>query len=265
MADPRERDEDEDEKLAQELATLAAQMAPFFVEAPHRRPLARQHAAELTIEPLIDAIAEFGTAVGDSVGKDYRINNPRVVKHLRQYLSERVPMINQTTRDALLAALKNEEPRAAIRKVFEQAREHRATLIAQSEISRSSSFAAIDAGKWVGALDFKQWISQRDEKVRHTHAAMDGQIVGWLEDFVSPSGAKGPYPGALGTPEEDIACRCWPAPTNKTAKRNLADGRALQETADALRAPMIEEMTAAWRKVFDEQEAALLAELDEEG
>ena len=91
-----------------------------------RRALRRRRAAELTVEPLVDVVSEFGTVVGDSVGKDYRVNNSRVEKFLKSYMIERVDMINATTRDALQKALQSDDPRQAVRDVFRRARESRA-------------------------------------------------------------------------------------------------------------------------------------------
>jgi hypothetical protein len=167
-------------------------------------------------------------------------------------------MINATTRKALRKALDEDDPVAAVRHVFEIARSSRAKQIAASEVVRSSGFAAIDAGKWNAELDLKTWISQRDSHVRHTHEVLDGQTVGWLEDFISPSGAHGPAPGQLGRPEEDIGCRCFPVPSRPGTRRELTQGQAVQEFADQLRQPFEQDLEAAWVRVFNEQEKAAL-------
>lgn len=56
------------------------------------------------------------------------------------------------------------------------------------------------------------WRSAGDNKVRHTHAAMNGQVVNGLETpFLSPSGAMLRYPGDTGLgagADEVIGCRC---------------------------------------------------------
>lgn len=56
------------------------------------------------------------------------------------------------------------------------------------------------------------WRSAGDNKVRHTHAAMNGQVVSGLETpFVSPSGALLRFPGDTGLgagADEVIGCRC---------------------------------------------------------
>lgn len=199
--------------------------------------------------------------MAESAGRRYNLANARAERHLREYMTERVDLINSTTRAALHKALASEDPETAVREVFRHAREARANSIAASEVARTSGWASLDAGKWDSDLDLKTWISQRDPHVRRTHVELDGQTVGWLEDFVSSSGARGPHPGALGTPEEDVGCRCYPAPSRPDARRDLTDGRAVQEFADSLRRPLEAELAAAWRRVFSEQEAAVLAEL----
>ena len=59
-----------------------------------------------------------------------------------------------------------------------------------------------------GADVVKQWDSTLDGKTRHTHRALDGQIVGVDEYFKSESGYKALYPGNFGIPSEDCNCRC---------------------------------------------------------
>lgn len=58
----------------------------------------------------------------------------------------------------------------------------------------------------------KVWRSASDDRVRDTHAEMDGQeVVGIDTPFTSPSGAqmKHPLDGSLGAPPEEIInCRC---------------------------------------------------------
>jgi phage portal protein BeeE len=68
---------------------------------------------------------------------------------------------------------------------------------------------ATTAGLDVGGI---MWLSARDSAVRDTHDAgsggLDGKVVQPGEDFVSPSGARGPGPGLMSTLAENINCRC---------------------------------------------------------
>jgi len=57
-------------------------------------------------------------------------------------------------------------------------------------------------------VTFKEWLDSSDERVRETHAILDGSIVPIEGQFISASGASAPHPGAFGVAEEDINCRC---------------------------------------------------------
>ncbi len=55
----------------------------------------------------------------------------------------------------------------------------------------------------------KTWRSAMDERVRHTHIALNGQTVGFDEAFESPSGAFLRYPHDPQAPTaETVMCRC---------------------------------------------------------
>lgn len=227
-----------------------------------RGTIRRRRAADLTVDPIIDVISEFGVAVAEAVDREYRLDNARVEKFLKDYMAERVGMINRTTAQAVQKALRADDPETAVREVFRRAREERAPIIAQSEVDRASNFAAIDAGKWVRELTRKQWITQEDETVRETHREMHGQIRDWTENFESPSGAKGPTPGQLGRPEEDIGCRCSALPVKGDVLDEIKrSGEDPVDMYNRLREPFVRAAEDAWQQVFSEQEAAVLAEV----
>lgn len=54
----------------------------------------------------------------------------------------------------------------------------------------------------------KTWISSKDERVRSTHADMEGVTIPYEDDFVMPDGVEGFAPGIIGAPQHDINCRC---------------------------------------------------------
>jgi hypothetical protein len=89
----------------------------------------------------------------------------------------------------------------------------KSTRIARTEGHRVYEQARNDAVKRVSEKTkhkmMKRWVSSKDERVRDSHIEMDGQEVPVDEDFVNPvTGGKGPHPGAMGTAEDDINCRC---------------------------------------------------------
>lgn len=55
----------------------------------------------------------------------------------------------------------------------------------------------------------KTWHSVKDERVRSSHAAMDGVTIPFEDDFTLPSGVTCPRPGETGEAAEDINCRCY--------------------------------------------------------
>ncbi len=54
----------------------------------------------------------------------------------------------------------------------------------------------------------KTWVSSKDERVRSTHAEMEGVTIPYEGDFVMPDGVEGFAPGIIGAPQHDINCRC---------------------------------------------------------
>lgn len=56
---------------------------------------------------------------------------------------------------------------------------------------------------------YKIWHTMSDERVRSSHASMDGVKVKFDEEFTLPSGATCLYPKTTGYPDEDINCRCY--------------------------------------------------------
>lgn len=87
----------------------------------------------------------------------------------------------------------------------------RARMIARTESTRAASVGNQQAYSQAMAegIDVrKQWLSARDDKVRDTHADLDGQTVGVNEMFTSESGATAEGPAQFGEPSEDINCRC---------------------------------------------------------
>jgi uncharacterized protein with gpF-like domain len=206
-------------------------------------------------------IAEFGGAVSDAVGKDYRLDNSRVEKFLKGYASKRIKMMNDTTREQLREALASDDPRSAVLEVFRHARDARAKMIAGTEVVRASNFAAIDAGKWVRVLDKKRWATQQDGRVRDEHRGLHGQTVLWNEKFRSPYGHTGPGPGSMtGGAANNANCRCSAVPVREEVVEEF--DRDPVELFDNLRAPFEEQLEQHWRNVFREQEAAVLAEID---
>lgn len=92
-------------------------------------------------------------------------------------------------------------------------------------IGRTEALSALNASQYEalkqavesGQLDQAQvrrvWRSASDMRVRHTHAALNGDTAGIEESFRSPSGAMLRFPGDPAAPISERAnCRCWMQP-----------------------------------------------------
>ena len=87
----------------------------------------------------------------------------------------------------------------------------RALTIARTEATRVSNQGAADAFRQADALGVKvqkQWLSARDDLVRDTHIALDGQPPIPVGGLFESSGGSADVPGGFGDPAEDINCRC---------------------------------------------------------
>jgi len=103
--------------------------------------------------------------------------------------------------------------------------------------------------------------STKDDHVRDTHIALDGTIVAIDEDFVSPSGATGPFPGELGESFEDCGCRC--AIITVLAERSKEMRAAQWKSIQSERAPFERKLRLALDGAFQEQRKTVIAKMRE--
>ncbi len=76
-------------------------------------------------------------------------------------------------------------------------------------VQEQGKIESLDYASKQGVKMVKRWLSSQDERVRDSHAHMDGVTVDYEEDFFNPeTGGTGPGPGLMGTAEDDINCRC---------------------------------------------------------
>lgn len=88
---------------------------------------------------------------------------------------------------------------------------NRSMRIARTEGQRVYNTKQLEAQREAEQLGIevqKMWQSTLDGRTRSTHRSLDGQIRNIDEDFISPSGARGPSPSNMGVASEDINCRC---------------------------------------------------------
>lgn len=185
----------------------------------------------------LDVIGRVNRATGSRVGGQIGLTAPQAqfAASARQELASGDPdamrrYLERTRRDkrfdkAVLAAIRDgkkldlETVNRIVGRYSDRLLQLRGEMLARTE-----ALTSIHAGKYEG---FRQglektnyppeavsrvWRSAGDSKVRHTHAAMNGQEVQGLDTpFQSPSGATLRYPGDTGLgagADEVIGCRC---------------------------------------------------------
>lgn len=83
------------------------------------------------------------------------------------------------------------------------------TMTALSKSRDDAVKQAILSGKVDAAFITKRWRSAGDNRVRHTHRALNNDEVGFYQSFQSPSGATLRFPGDPSAPiSETSGCRC---------------------------------------------------------
>ncbi|MNX98291.1 Phage Mu protein F like protein [compost metagenome] len=92
-------------------------------------------------------------------------------------------------------------------------------------VARTEAMTALHEGQYESLLQLvdseavqesqvrRVWRSSSDLRVRHTHAALNGDSAGLRDTFHSPSGARLRFPGdPLAPVSERVNCRCWCEP-----------------------------------------------------
>ena len=183
-------------------------------------------------------------------------------------------LLNDTTRARLEDAIAKgeaagEDIETIVQRVidlFDGMAERRAPGVAATESTRAGGAASASASKQVG-VGWHSWLSMRDDHVRDTHGALDGQTIRVGRFFVSPSGATALHPGGFGVAEEDCGCRCVLVPKIKTKLAAAADlateeGKsAAWHHFEAVRRASAEEFVASIRDLFAGQKAAVIQAL----
>lgn len=227
-----------------------------------------------------EIVKEFGQRAVDIANDRLNINisfdllDPRVVQFLESDAGKLIKDINGTTlrhlREQLVEGVNEGEsiPKLAkrISEVFSEAKGRRSVVIARTEVVRASNFGAYE-GMRQGGVPKREWLATRDDRVRDSHLAADGQIVGIDQPFTLGSGVQTMYPGASGVPEEDIQCRCTTAPVFD--ERSLYDTEEKRAAAwrkyDADIRPYERQFEAATKRGFQAQQNAVMDKLKELG
>lgn len=174
------------------------------------------------IEPLGERTAKTGAEdILEEINDE--ITPFEITDALREYLARTigadVTKVLETQKELIRELVsKAAEEHWTIRQLEQEFRDRqirserfRSMMIARTETAKLYNKGATE-GMAEAGIATKEWLSARDEDVRESHAVMDGRAVGLNDDFILPSGARGPFPGQIDRAEESVNCRCTVIP-----------------------------------------------------
>jgi len=100
---------------------------------------------------------------------------------------------------------------AEVDRIMAKARRTRARLIAESEATGAVTDGQLEAWGIEGLTIHVRWVTANDERVRPSHASLNGTSVR-VGDSFDIGGCTGVGPGRSGCPSEDCNCRCVLSP-----------------------------------------------------
>jgi hypothetical protein len=143
----------------------------------------------------------WGEHVAGELGN--RLEHGVMEEWLRNHARVQAEYVNGFTRDRIADALTEDEPRSAVRTLFEFAVGVRAAQIARSGVTSATNFGAQEGAKQ-GGLRTKTW-RVNSGNPRDEHAAMNGETVGIREPFSNGM----MWPGdPSGGADENANCMC---------------------------------------------------------
>jgi hypothetical protein len=179
----------------------------------------RAVAPKAVLDSVVKSVAEMNIDIG------FDVHDPRITVFVQSQSFNFVRNIDDTTKSALAdmldEALAKGTPtavfRAQIENKFAEYQGHRAVAIARTEMGIAENYGsqfALEEAVGLGMKAKKMWISARDNRVRDSHIAADGQVVRVDQAFVvGRCRMLYPMDGArCSDPGEIVMCRCRTVP-----------------------------------------------------
>lgn len=145
---------------------------------------------------------------------DEKVDEPIDGAQLGDRITRNAALLYQGIRDAIAKGLAEGESYQEIAERLQRELEidaNRALLIARTQGHRAQQAGRLDSlieAEGQGVEMVKVWDATLDKRTRPAHRILDGMAIGMKEMFVSPAGGRGPAPGQMGNPADDINCRC---------------------------------------------------------
>jgi HK97 family phage portal protein len=153
---------------------------------------------------ILTAETWAGIVVGSlEADVDEDVMELRMRPWLEEHTRVQAAYINASTRDRLETALRDPEPREAVKYVFELALTAWTTRQARDAVTTATNFGAMEGAKASG-LGQKTW-QVNSSNPRPDHAALNGMTIGIRDLF--PNGLRWPGDPA-GSAEQNANCNC---------------------------------------------------------
>jgi SPP1 gp7 family putative phage head morphogenesis protein len=127
------------------------------------------------------------------------------VELITKMTAEELDSIGETVAEAATKGLRVEALAERVQERFGVS-DSRAALIARDQTLKLNSHIASDRMQAVGVKTYV-WVASRDERVRDSHAALDGQTFAFSDPPVTDERT-----GARNNPGQDFQCRCTASP-----------------------------------------------------
>lgn len=168
-----------------------------------------QDSGDATLEELRERLQDPG-----SIGVDFDLNNPAVVRFLEGRAQRFAREVNETTWNRLKESLaEGIDAGEAIRDLEKRVEDimgdrirSSAETIARTEVVSSSNFGAMEAARQSGVVEGKEWLAALDSRTRPEHVDAHGQTRK-LEEKFDVGGEKLMQPGE-GSAAMAVNCRC---------------------------------------------------------
>lgn len=154
------------------------------------------------------------TNFANALNLDFNLQNPRVLKAIERRVDKLASQVTGTSAQRIIDAIRagrdagmgiGQIAELVDKAAFGAMDEARATMIARTETVGAMNEGEFNTAKEEGVMAEKEWLTQQDDRVRDSHADLDGVRVGMDEEF--DNGLQ--YPGdPSGEADEVINCRC---------------------------------------------------------
>ncbi|HHV79080.1 MAG TPA: minor capsid protein [Firmicutes bacterium] len=161
------------------------------------------------LEAILPELQKIFAKFAEKAAKQHRVSfdpsEPAALEWINEHAFELVEQVTDTTVEQLRATLEEgwkagegvEGLAERIRQVFDQATRYRSFVIARTETTAAANMAQIAVMERAG-VQYKQWLTGRDERVCPLCGSLDGKVVRIDEEFA---------PGIFSPPAHPN-CRC---------------------------------------------------------